>query len=154
MVWQWNSRVKAVPRRKVDPVKRATPVLHRNDPDKGPLIGHVKVTREDWLRVANDVALLELRRPIKSGGIRPFKTADSAQQGERGSPGRPQGHSRGQVVGAVRPESGSHRDERSCRRASGEDQGTRRHVGAMERRVGRKVIATRNIVGAFHGIER
>lgn len=31
------------------------PILHRDDPDKAPLIGHVKVTREDWLNVARDI---------------------------------------------------------------------------------------------------
>ena len=31
------------------------PVLHRDDPDKEPLVGHVKVTREDWLNVARDI---------------------------------------------------------------------------------------------------
>ena len=35
--------------------KRATPLLHRDDPSKDPLVGHVKVTREDWLNVARDV---------------------------------------------------------------------------------------------------
>ena len=34
---------------------RVTPLLHRDDPDKDPLVGHVKVTREDWLNVARDV---------------------------------------------------------------------------------------------------
>ncbi|SHF79939.1 transcriptional regulator, TetR family [Litoreibacter ascidiaceicola] len=34
---------------------RITPLLHRDDPDKDPLVGHVKVTREDWLNVARDV---------------------------------------------------------------------------------------------------
>lgn len=34
---------------------RVTPVLHRDDPDKDILVGHVKVTREDWLNVARDV---------------------------------------------------------------------------------------------------
>ena len=34
---------------------RVTPVLHRDDPDKAPLVGHVKVTREDWLNIARDV---------------------------------------------------------------------------------------------------
>lgn len=33
---------------------RTAPVLHRNDPDKEPLTGHIKVTREDWLNVARD----------------------------------------------------------------------------------------------------
>jgi len=35
--------------------RRATPVLHRDDPSKAPLIGHVKVTRQDWLNAARDV---------------------------------------------------------------------------------------------------
>lgn len=34
---------------------RVTPLLHRDDPDKDPLVGHIKVTREDWLNVARDV---------------------------------------------------------------------------------------------------
>jgi AcrR family transcriptional regulator len=34
---------------------RVSPLLHRDDPDKDPLVGHVKVTREDWLNVARDV---------------------------------------------------------------------------------------------------
>ncbi|SFI31747.1 TetR/AcrR family transcriptional regulator [Jannaschia pohangensis] len=34
---------------------RATPLLHRDDPSKDPLVGHVKVTRDDWLNVARDV---------------------------------------------------------------------------------------------------
>jgi AcrR family transcriptional regulator len=34
---------------------RATPLLHRDDPEKDPLVGHVKVTREDWLNVARDI---------------------------------------------------------------------------------------------------
>ena len=35
--------------------RRDLPVLHRDDPDKEPLVGHIKVTREDWLNVARDV---------------------------------------------------------------------------------------------------
>nr|WP_309504005.1 TetR/AcrR family transcriptional regulator [uncultured Roseovarius sp.] len=38
---------------------RVTPLLHRDDPDKDPLVGHVKVTREDWLNVARDVLVSE-----------------------------------------------------------------------------------------------
>lgn len=34
---------------------RVTPLLHRDDPDKYLLVGHVKVTRDDWLNVARDV---------------------------------------------------------------------------------------------------
>ncbi|MDO6479206.1 TetR/AcrR family transcriptional regulator [Shimia thalassica] len=45
--------------------KRASPVLHRDDPDKAPLVGHVKVTREDWLNVARDV--------LVSGGVAEVK---------------------------------------------------------------------------------
>ena len=30
------------------------PILHRNDPEREPLGGHVKVTREDWLNMARD----------------------------------------------------------------------------------------------------
>lgn len=33
------------------------PVLHRDDPDKLPLIGNTKVTRQDWLNVAMDVLI-------------------------------------------------------------------------------------------------
>ena len=38
---------------------RVTPLLHRDDPDKDPLVGHIKVTREDWLNVARDVLVSE-----------------------------------------------------------------------------------------------
>ena len=38
---------------------RSSPVLHRDDPDKDPLIGHVKVTRQDWLNIARDVLVNE-----------------------------------------------------------------------------------------------
>ena len=31
------------------------PVLHRDDPGREPLVGNIKVTREDWLNVALDV---------------------------------------------------------------------------------------------------
>jgi len=34
---------------------RPPPLLHRDDPDKAPLVGHVKVTRADWLNVAQDI---------------------------------------------------------------------------------------------------
>ena len=33
----------------------AAPVLHRDDPDAAPLVGNIKVTRQDWLNVALDV---------------------------------------------------------------------------------------------------
>ncbi|MFY0692574.1 MAG: TetR/AcrR family transcriptional regulator [Paracoccaceae bacterium] len=37
--------------------KKSAPVLHRDDPDKEPLVGNVKVTRQDWLNVAMDVLI-------------------------------------------------------------------------------------------------
>ncbi|MCG7622087.1 MULTISPECIES: TetR/AcrR family transcriptional regulator [unclassified Epibacterium] len=33
------------------------PLLHRDDPDAAPLIGNIKVTRDDWLNVALDVLI-------------------------------------------------------------------------------------------------
>lgn len=33
------------------------PVLHRDDPDSAPLVGNIKVTRQDWLNVALDVLI-------------------------------------------------------------------------------------------------
>lgn len=36
-----------------------SPLLHRDNPDKEPLVGHVKVTPEDWLNVARDVLVSE-----------------------------------------------------------------------------------------------
>jgi AcrR family transcriptional regulator len=44
---------------------RATPVLHRDDPDKAPLVGHVKVTRDDWLNAARDVLVTEGAASVK-----------------------------------------------------------------------------------------
>lgn len=38
---------------------RPAPVLHRDDPAKDPLTGHVKVTQADWLNVARDVLIAE-----------------------------------------------------------------------------------------------
>jgi AcrR family transcriptional regulator len=40
-------------------VARSTPVLHRDDPDKDPLGGHAKVTRQDWLNMARDILVTE-----------------------------------------------------------------------------------------------
>ena len=34
---------------------RAPKLLHRDDPSKKPLVGHVKVTRDDWLNLARDL---------------------------------------------------------------------------------------------------
>ncbi|MEM7319586.1 MAG: TetR/AcrR family transcriptional regulator [Pseudomonadota bacterium] len=39
--------------------KRAQPVLSRDDPAKDPLVGNIKVTREDWLNLARDVLVRE-----------------------------------------------------------------------------------------------
>ena len=36
-----------------------TPLLHRDDPDKDPLVGHVKVTRQDWLNMARNVLVTD-----------------------------------------------------------------------------------------------
>ena len=33
------------------------PVLHRDDPDQEPLVGNIKVTRQDWLNAAMDVLI-------------------------------------------------------------------------------------------------
>jgi len=39
--------------------RQRTPILTRNDPDQDPLIGNIKVTREDWLNLARDVLVHE-----------------------------------------------------------------------------------------------
>ena len=49
-----------------------TPLLHRDDPDKDPLIGNVKVTRQDWLNAARAV--------LKQNGVEAVKVADLAGQ--------------------------------------------------------------------------
>ncbi len=36
-------------------MRRQIPPLHRDDPAKDPLVGHVKVTAQDWLNVARDI---------------------------------------------------------------------------------------------------
>jgi len=38
---------------------KITPLLHRDDPEKEPLVGNIKVTRQDWLNVAMDVLISE-----------------------------------------------------------------------------------------------
>ncbi len=50
----------------------AKPVLHRDDPDKEPLVGNVKVTRQDWLNVAMDV--------LVSDGVERVKVLDLGQR--------------------------------------------------------------------------
>lgn len=51
---------------------RATTVLHRDDPDLPPLVGHVKVTREDWLNLARDA--------LVANGVAGVKIASLATQ--------------------------------------------------------------------------
>lgn len=46
------------------------PLLHRDDPAKDPLVGNVKVTREDWLNAARAV--------LKDGGVEAVKIAELA----------------------------------------------------------------------------
>jgi len=46
---------------------RPTTLLHRDDPDLPPLVGHVKVTRDDWLNVARDA--------LVAGGVSGVKIA-------------------------------------------------------------------------------
>ncbi len=41
------------------------PVLHRDDPDAEPLVGNVKVTRDDWLNVAMDVLISDGVEQVK-----------------------------------------------------------------------------------------
>lgn len=48
------------------------PVLHRDDPGKDPLIGNIKVTRQDWRNAALAV--------LKQGGVEAVKVADLAGQ--------------------------------------------------------------------------
>ncbi|MEM6385498.1 MAG: TetR/AcrR family transcriptional regulator [Pseudomonadota bacterium] len=47
-------------------------VLHRDDPKKEPLVGNVKVTRQDWLNVAMDV--------LVSDGVERVKVLDLGQR--------------------------------------------------------------------------
>ncbi|MBE1283830.1 MAG: TetR family transcriptional regulator [Rhodobacteraceae bacterium] len=44
---------------------RSKPVLHRDDPDAEPLIGNIKVTRDDWLNVAMDVLISDGVEQVK-----------------------------------------------------------------------------------------
>lgn len=48
---------------------RATPLLHRDDPAKDPLIGHVKVTRDDWLNAARGVLVGEGVAQVKIAAL-------------------------------------------------------------------------------------
>lgn len=49
--------------------ERAAPILHRDDPDKAPLVGHVKVTRQDWLNLARDVLVNDGVAEVKILGL-------------------------------------------------------------------------------------
>ena len=49
--------------------KRTHPILSRDDPQKDPLIGNVKVTREDWLNLARDVLVYEGVGELKILGL-------------------------------------------------------------------------------------
>lgn len=42
-----------------------TPLLHRDDPDKEPLVGNIKVTRQDWVNVALDVFISDGVEQVK-----------------------------------------------------------------------------------------
>ncbi len=48
---------------------RAEPLLRRDDPDKEPLVGNIKVTREDWLLVAMDVLVSDGVEQVKVLGL-------------------------------------------------------------------------------------
>ncbi|GAB5446828.1 TetR/AcrR family transcriptional regulator [Gymnodinialimonas sp.] len=48
---------------------RTSPVLHRDDPNRDPLVGHVKVTREDWLNAARDVLVGEGVAQVKIAAL-------------------------------------------------------------------------------------
>jgi len=39
--------------------------LHRNDPSKTPLVGNIKVTRQDWLNVAKDILISDGIEQVK-----------------------------------------------------------------------------------------
>ncbi|WP_299685193.1 TetR/AcrR family transcriptional regulator [uncultured Tateyamaria sp.] len=47
-------------------------LLHRDDPAKDPLVGNIKVTRQDWLNAALDT--------LKSEGVEAVKVVDLAMQ--------------------------------------------------------------------------
>ncbi|MEJ6392047.1 TetR/AcrR family transcriptional regulator [Gymnodinialimonas sp. 2305UL16-5] len=44
---------------------RPDPILHRDDPGKAPLTGHVKVTREDWINTAREVLIASGAADVK-----------------------------------------------------------------------------------------
>ncbi|MGR3615530.1 MAG: TetR/AcrR family transcriptional regulator [Paracoccaceae bacterium] len=46
-------------------MSRSKPILHRDDPAAEPLIGNIKVTRDDWLNVAMDVLISDGVEQVK-----------------------------------------------------------------------------------------
>ena len=48
---------------------RPIPVLHRDNPDRAPLVGHVKVTREDWLNAARHTLIRDGVGQVKILGL-------------------------------------------------------------------------------------
>lgn len=43
----------------------AAPILHRDDPDRAPLAGHTKVTRDDWLGMARSTLVQDGAEQVK-----------------------------------------------------------------------------------------
>jgi AcrR family transcriptional regulator len=65
-----NTSLKALPQAALRQKARRfimedTIILHRDDPDKDPLVGHVKVTREDWINVARHILINEGINQVK-----------------------------------------------------------------------------------------
>ncbi len=61
-----NAPPKVARHRKADKMNnRTAPVLTRDDPNEAPLVGNIKVTREDWLNLARDVLVHEGVAEIK-----------------------------------------------------------------------------------------
>ncbi|MFT4962169.1 MAG: AcrR family transcriptional regulator [Paracoccaceae bacterium] len=46
-----------------------TPVLHRDDPNRDPLVGNIKVTRDDWLALAMEVLISDGVERVKVLGL-------------------------------------------------------------------------------------
>ena len=51
--------------RKADDMTGTRPVLHRDNPDREPLVGNVKVTREDWMNLAMNVLVSDGVEQVK-----------------------------------------------------------------------------------------
>jgi len=41
------------------------PLLHRDDPEAAPLVGNIKVTRDDWLNIGLDVLIRDGEERVK-----------------------------------------------------------------------------------------